>query len=57
MRQPKYNLVVDGEVYSVTERHGYFKADMHGLGNWAYVLADTPPNLIKRIRQARRGGQ
>lgn len=57
MRRPSYNIFVDGESYSVTERSGYLKADLHGLLGWTSVWADTYTALVRRVRQARRGGQ
>jgi hypothetical protein len=57
MRRSKYRIVVDGESYFVTERPGYLKADLDGFGGWTSVWSDTVPNLMRRIRQARRGGQ
>jgi len=57
VRRPKFNIFVDGESYSVTERSGYLKADLRGTLGWNSVWADTYTTLVRRIRQARRGGQ
>lgn len=57
MRRPKYNIFVDGVSYAVTERPGYIKADLHGFLSWTSVWADSYTALVRRIRQARRGGQ
>lgn len=46
-----------GNTYLVTEKPGYLKADLHGQFGWTSVWADTYTNLVRRIRQARNGGQ
>lgn len=57
MRRAKYNICVDGQSYSVTERSGYLKADLKGILGWTSVWGDTYTALVRRVRQARRGGQ
>lgn len=55
MRQSK--VFVDGVSYVVIERAGYIKAALNGFFGWTSVWADTYTNLVRRIRQARKGGQ
>ena len=48
--------------YPVVERSGYIKADLLGRGGWRSVWVDSSlPDpyalLVRRINQARRGGQ
>lgn len=57
MRRPTQSIFVDGRSYSVVERSGYIKADLQGILGWSSVWADDYISLVRRIRQARRGGQ
>lgn len=51
------SVFVSGKFYRVVERSGYIKADLNGYFGWTSVWADTYPNLVKRIKQVRSGGQ
>jgi hypothetical protein len=54
-------VFVSGNSFRVTERPGYVKADLHGMFGWTSVWApigeNTYTNLVRRIKQAQRGGQ
>lgn len=49
-------FVLDTE-YRVTEHGNLMKAYMNGRYGWTTVWADTEANLIRRVKQARLGGQ
>lgn len=57
MRKPKLSVPVNGTTYAVTEQSGILKAALNGYFGWTSVWADTFPNLVRRIKQVRSGGQ
>lgn len=57
MRKPKLFVPVSGVSYAVIERAGILKASLNGYFGWTSVWADTFPNLVRRIKQGRSGGQ
>jgi len=57
MRKPKVFIAVNGTSYAVGEKAGLLKAALNGYFGWTSVWADTYPNLVRRIKQVRSGGQ
>ena len=49
--------MANGLTYRVTEHAGLLKAHLNGFLGWTTVWSDTYMNLVKRIKQARSGGQ
>lgn len=57
MRKPQQVVFANGVSYRVLERSGYLKAVINGQMGWTSVWADTYTDLVRRIKQAQRGGQ
>lgn len=57
MRRPKVFVPVNGVNYPVTEKAGIVKAVLNGYFGWTKVWADSYPNLARRIKQVKSGGQ
>ena len=53
----KRTIFVLDTSYPVIERPGYIKADLHGFLGWNSVWAESYTALVRRIKQARSGGQ
>lgn len=55
--KPPLYISVNQESYQVTERPGYYKANLNGQLGWVAVWATNLPDLGSRIWRALRGLQ
>jgi hypothetical protein len=57
MRSGQRIVWVNGISFPVERRSTYLKADMHGVGNWDKVWAETEEGLVRNIKRALSGKQ